>query len=711
MQVDRIKLLTRPVLFLVLVILPLSAAAQVSVEKSKDKVVISGVTYYIHEVRKGETAYSISKAYGITVEQLNRENPPAVYGINVGQTLRIPALPDSAQAPARSQPKDGTPDSKYIFHTLKPGETIYFLSKTYGVSENDIIQCNPGIDITRLSVGMGIIVPRKEFMTSQQNFEAAALQQKPENAPAYGATKNQPPSSPATGTGTETAIIAGSQAAVQVQGGKDIPPQEKGFFYHKVQTGESLSSIAELYGLTVRELRRANRDLRFPQVGDYVKVPGAGPKVEPEVITVVQDTSKAEPEPVAPVLRPEGFTDINHLSGSFNVAVLLPFYLSENAVRTDTDSSKLVKGKKTYKVTKRNEDWIYPGSIDFIEMYQGILLAADTLRSLGADITINTFDIKRDTVALTRIINSGKLDKMDLIIGPVYPWNLAIVAEYARDKGIPVVSPVPLFENSVLHSYPDLFLSTSTLEIAQNTIARKLGEYAGQNFIFIHSDSLRTDNDVMRFKRLILSEIGSKVPYEEIKFRELLFYSRSMFDNDSINRLSHALSDKLSNIIVIASEDPPVISETVIDIHSLSKKYDVRVFGYPVLRDLNNLDPKYLFDLDVMVYSPYWIDYSQNDITRFNSVFREKFLTEPGEKSYAWQGYDLVYYFISGLSMHGREFLDHPYMHHPDLLQSDYDFYRKAETDGWENRHLFLVHYGRDYDLRLVDEADNSPGY
>ena len=64
--------------------------SQVVVEKSKDKVVISGVTYYVHQVKKGETVYSISKAYGITVEELTKENPPAVYGINTGQTLRIP---------------------------------------------------------------------------------------------------------------------------------------------------------------------------------------------------------------------------------------------------------------------------------------------------------------------------------------------------------------------------------------------------------------------------------------------------------------------------------------------------------------------------------------------------------------------------------------------------------------------------------------------
>ncbi len=43
-----------------------NAGAQVVVEKSKDKVIISGVPYYIHVVKKGETAYSIAKAYEIT---------------------------------------------------------------------------------------------------------------------------------------------------------------------------------------------------------------------------------------------------------------------------------------------------------------------------------------------------------------------------------------------------------------------------------------------------------------------------------------------------------------------------------------------------------------------------------------------------------------------------------------------------------------------
>ncbi len=646
----------KSVLIITALIITTAGYSQVVVERSNNKVVISGVPYYVHQVKKGETAYSISRAYGMTVEDLTKENPQAVFGLKEGQTLRIPVsmvdeIKKTEPEPLNQQPKDET---KFIYHSLKPGETIFSLSKYYGVSENEILQSNPGIDITKLSVGTEIAVPRRDFMTERQKFD----------------------------------------------------DQEKKYFYHKVLEGESLSSIARLYGLPVRVLRRENRDLRFPQVGDYVRVPGIKPESE-NVEQIKTDTSAAvAEEPSVKVLRPAGFTPVKDLQGSLNVAVLLPFYLRENSVRVDIDSSRVVRGKKIYKEISRKEDWIYPGSLGYIEMYDGILLAADTLRSLGVNLNLYAYDIRSDSVALERLIIQGKLDGMDLIIGPVYSTNLAIVASYARNKGIPVVSPVTLMNNYLLSGNPTLFMPNSSLEVAQRTIAKKISENPEDNIVLIHTDSTGTNDDVRRFKNMIFSELSYKIAYDDIKFKEFLFYSRSMFNNDSINRLSHALSDQHENIIIIASEDPPVISETIDDIYALSKKFNVKVFGYPVIRDMENLDLKELFDMGVLVYSPYWIDYSRADVKRFNTVFRKKFLTEPTEMSYAWQGYDIAYYFISGLALDGKEFIVHPEMHNPDLLQTEYEFMKKWPGDGFENQKLFPVRFSKDYEVKLVDEND-----
>ena len=261
-------------------ILQPTADGQVVVERSKDKVIISGIPYYIHLVKKGETAYSISKAYGVSAEELTKENPPAVYGVKEGQTLRIPVREmTESSAPPPTTAKPLRDETKFIYHKLQPGETVYFLSKLYGVSENEIISCNPGIDINKLPVGAEIAVPRREFMTEKQEF-----------------------------------VI-----------------QESKYIFHKVERGESLSSIAEKYGLTVRELRRENRNIRFPQVGDYIRIPAA--KVpETSVVEVVEpqiiDTVTVEPADSVIVLpRPEGYTAVKNLTGSFDVAVLFLFIL------------------------------------------------------------------------------------------------------------------------------------------------------------------------------------------------------------------------------------------------------------------------------------------------------------------------------------------------------------------------------------------------
>jgi len=653
-----IKFRSLAVLFVILTF-SLRSWSQVTVERSNDKVVISGVSYYLHLVKKGETIYSISRAYGLTTGELIKENQSAASGLKEGQSLRIKADLVSPKSEIRPTVSTVTfrDENNFIYHKLQPGETIYFLSRKYSVSENEIIQSNPGIDISKLPLGYEIAIPRKEFMNEKQSFIN----------------------------------------------------QDTKAYYHKVTKGETMASIARQYGLTVRELRRENRDIRFPQVGDYLRIPGMKAPAEKPALPVAADTLPVIPDDQVIYLeRPAEFTPVTSLSGSFDVAVLLPFYLAENARRTEIDSSKSLKGKKIYKVIDRSDDWIYPRSIGFVEMYEGILLAADTLRALGLNINIHVHDIESDTVGVTRLIRSGSLDRMDLIIGPVHSKNLSIVASYAGGLGIPVVSPVQLSNNSLLANNPLLFMASSSLEVAQNAIAGKMRDYYNSNIVLIHSDTNEGYQDIGGFRDMIVNELSSIMPFEEIRLKDMVFYSRSVFGNDSINRLAHALSERTGNVVIIASEDAPVMSESLTDIHTLTRKFDLTVFGYPSMRYLDNFDHKICFDLGLMIYSPYWIDYAQKDVMQFNSDFRAKFITEPSEMSYAWQGYDIVYYFLSGLALHGKEFLSHPEIHNPDLLHTEFNFRRRTNNDGFENQELFLIRYSNNYDLELLTDYEYS---
>ncbi|HEX2976877.1 MAG TPA: LysM peptidoglycan-binding domain-containing protein [Bacteroidales bacterium] len=627
------------------------AFPQVPVEISREKAVIAGTQYYIHTVKKGQTAYSIARAYNITVQELTAGNSAVAGGLREGQTLRIPVKGGSwvkssePVSTASSTKKDNT---KYLYHTLKAGETVYAISRTYGVSANEIMSSNPGIDITKLPVGAEIAVPKKSIETAKQSEkQTEKMTDEPQKQ-----KSNQ---------------------------------QEKKYIYHKVEEGETLASIAQKYGTTTRILRKENKNLRFPKVGDYVRIPSENVP-EPEIIEepVVKDTVQITPEPVVTHEIPAGFTEIRDLSGSVDVAVLLPLYLPENSQRDGVD------------------DWIYPRSLDFVEMYNGILLAADTLRSMGVNITLHTYDIKSDSVGLTNLIKSGKLDNMDLIIGPVYSGNVQITAEFAKSYDIPVVSPVSLINNSVLEGNPTLFMASSSLEVAQKQIAGKLADFNSANIVFVNSDTLNNDPEVKRYRNLILGDLreaGNSNP----KLKEFLFYSSSSRGHESITTLGRSLSDNSENIIVIASEDPVVVSETVTIIHGLSKKFNVKVFAYPSVIFIENLDPRMFFDLDMLVFSPYRIDYTQENVQKFNISYLKKFMTMPLETSYAWIGYDIAYYFISGISMHGKEFVHHPEIHNPALLQNKFEFGKKNENDGYENQKLFKIRYSKNYEIRLEE--------
>ena len=676
--------------FLVLLLfVAASANAQVRIDRSRDKVVISGVTYYIHTVKKGETLYSLSKAYGLNAQDLIRVNPTAGEGLREGQSLRIPerlvdTVPAVTAPEVVQKPRN---ENLYIYHKLQAGETIYRLSNVYKVTEDDIVRSNPHIDISKLPLGYEIAIPR----------------QKPLNEKDVSGYQKPQPVTQRTEAGQEK----DKQPTVRTV----VIPQKERPFYHKVIRGETLSSIARRYGVALRNLRKENQDIRFPQVGDSLKIPGMMVAVTVvEVAEIGADTLTVPEEFPDTLARPYELTPVTGLTGSYDVAVLLPFHLWENSRRFEIDSSRIVAGKRVYMEMNRPDDWIFPRSLGFVEMYEGILLAADTLRSLGLNINIHAFDVKIDTMEAVSLIRSGRLDNMDLIIGPVYSENLAVVASYTGKLGIPVVSPVQLEKNSVLENNPFLFLSGSSLDVAQNNLARKMQDYAGCNFVIIHSSAEEEMQGAERLKNLITEQLGQTMLPEEIKIRDMVFYSRSVFGNDSINRLANSLSDTSGSVIIIASEEAPVMSETITNIHALSRNFHLDVFGYPGMRYLDNLDHRICFDLGLLIYSPYWIDFRQPDVIRFNSEFREKFLTEPPEISYAWQGYDILYYFLSGMAIHGREFfISHPQIHNPDLLHTEFDFRRSNPDDGFENQKLYLVRYSNNYELELVqdDNQDN----
>ena len=116
-----------------------------------------------HEVQKGETLYSISRNYGVSVDVIRSANGLADNAIKVGQKLKIPGSAvaqtqptKSAAAQAESAAFAQTADGTY---TVQKGETWFGISKKYGVSVADLQKLNEAGSDAPLKVGQKLKVP------------------------------------------------------------------------------------------------------------------------------------------------------------------------------------------------------------------------------------------------------------------------------------------------------------------------------------------------------------------------------------------------------------------------------------------------------------------------------------------------------------------------------------------------------------------------
>lgn len=131
-------------------------------KESKNESKVDGNVIY--EVVPKDTKYSISRRYGITVEELENTNPTIKKdSLKIGQKLVIKANPEKAVAVAKTEtvkesPKQETPKGDFASYQVKPKETLYSLSRQFGLSQNGLVELNPELS-NGVREGMILKVP------------------------------------------------------------------------------------------------------------------------------------------------------------------------------------------------------------------------------------------------------------------------------------------------------------------------------------------------------------------------------------------------------------------------------------------------------------------------------------------------------------------------------------------------------------------------
>lgn len=187
------------------------------------------VTSGHHYVNKGETLYSISRKYGVTVDQLKSWNGLGSNTISICQKLRVSSNSSSnnggSTQKAVNEEKGGTEYAEV--HVVRPGESVEALAVMYGFTEEKFRTMNNLSPFERIYAG-------QELRTSDCAFPEDSVDGQP--APYE----------------EEVEIVE----ALDVKGNPDVyfrPIQ-----VHHVRKNETLFSIAKQYDTTIDRVRELN---------------------------------------------------------------------------------------------------------------------------------------------------------------------------------------------------------------------------------------------------------------------------------------------------------------------------------------------------------------------------------------------------------------------------------------------------------------------
>ncbi len=255
----------------------------------------------VYKVQRGDNLTAIAARYGVTVEAISRANGIAnVNNIVVGQSLKIPSASGAA---SNNGPQPATTgETAYI---VQKGETLSGLASRFGVSQVELARLNKLSVMSFLYVGQTLRIP------GTANVQPAATV-----APTTAASTATPTAqfiaptptpmvtwaptyTPLPPTPTALATVGPVVTTVAVQAQAVAPVANAQTSEYTVQRGDSLSSIAAKYGLSLDALQQANRlanpNLLF--VGQKLLIPAAGTVVQPAAPTARPTTAPASNPP------------------------------------------------------------------------------------------------------------------------------------------------------------------------------------------------------------------------------------------------------------------------------------------------------------------------------------------------------------------------------------------------------------------------------
>lgn len=563
--------------FLYTTLLVLSSMAAMATEPTNIIVQIDGKSYYKHLVASGDTIYALSKAYGVSEQSIidcNEALTPS--------TLKMDSYILIPKVQVESKGVDKEDKKRYIYHTVKQGETIYSIARKYKVPVATLERDNAQIDIERISPNMTIKVRRSErgYATVSDIDKEYSLR-----ADSYKIGDNE----------------------------------------YRVKAGETVYSLSRKFGLDEEEFMRLNNitsynDLkegmivkRAQEVKEEVRVEPVKESIEPAV-EVVDSVELTLPMPSK--------TD----TLNFNFRVLSPYQTLRASLLLPFHKNGRVNGS-------------------MVDFYRGLLLAMDDLKHEGYDIELSVFDTEGSEAGVTRIMQDEPLFyEAQLIIGPVYSEEISVVLSHAEENNIPVISP--LADVASLQSGV-LFQMQADSDSKYDKFERIFD--GSREVVIIHTPSMDREYEAK------MREFSAGHTIYELNYefdRESMFFPRNADgSNGEQIDITEFMHSKTNKIFVVPASDETEVDRVLTTLSSTKASIlgrggvmgDYIVVGNRRWKQISSIDKQTFFNNNTLFLVPYHASRGNDAILQFDARYVSSYGVLP--TMYSYRGYDAAMIF------------------------------------------------------------------
>lgn len=530
------------------------------------------------------------------------------------------------------------PNAKFTYHTVSKGETSYGIAKKYQIDLNEFFNYNPSAS-NGLSKGDTLKIPIKTFVNQTIDNEI--------------------------------------DSSIKI---------------HKVLPGETLWSIAKIYGIRLPTIKAYNK-LSTNELSESQLL--LIPNIQSDTSNMVQPLFKHVDHPMLKkcdtliIHKVKKKETLYSISKKYTVGldqiiknnpILNEFGLKkdqelkiilrikdciEDSVENKNDSLDLFLGsiydQKTLRIslvlpffTNKSDSIIVNCpentncTIDKIsensfQIYNGVKIALRDLKELGYNLELNVFDSKYDTNTIKEIFQDTLFKSSNLIIGPLYSKNIKMMRVFSKNSHIPMISPYNI-PSQALFNYPDLFKIQPSRSTQSKEMAIYIKNSKDDYNILLLSDV--EDNKSKVYGNIFSDAFNDTIYLIKDSLKEVDSILPTLLKRgDDWSHLLDKLSKKKSNLIIITSNQVPFLTyafNKIIEFSNSQEHYksDFEIFGFEDIYRIKTIDVIYKNKFNLHFVSKGIPDLNSNRIAEFKDKYRDFLSAEPTKYSYL--GYDIV---------------------------------------------------------------------